>query len=60
MQFEVNGQNYFLQFSSEEGKWFLLRSKQDGIELMKISDDADGPLGEMLVPFDTDTQSTVN
>ncbi len=60
MQFEVNGQNYFLQFSSEEGKWFLLRSKQDGIELMKISDDAEGSLGEMLVPFDTDTQSTVN
>ncbi len=60
MQFEVNGQNYFLQFSSEEGKWFLLRSKHDGIELMKISDDAEGSLGEMLVPFDTDTQSTVN
>ena len=59
MQFEVNGQNYFLQFSPEDGEWFLLRPRRDGLERMEISDDSE-LLKETLIPFDTDSQTTVN
>ena len=59
MQFEVNGQNYFLQFSAEDGEWFLRRPRRDGLERLSIADDADLK-NEMLIPFDTDSQTTVN
>lgn len=59
MQFEVNGQNYFLQFSAEDGEWFLLRPRRDGVERMAIADDSE-LMNETLIPFDTDSQTTVN
>lgn len=59
MQFEVNGQHYFLQFSPEDGELCLLRPGRDGVERMAISDDSD-LMNETLVPFDTDSPTTVN
>ncbi len=59
MQFEVNGQNYFLQFSPEDGEWFLLRPGLDGLERMAIANDSE-LVNEKLIPFDTDSGMTVN
>jgi hypothetical protein len=61
MQFEVNGRNYFLQFSPEEGQWFLFRPGRDGVERFAIADDAELPMfGDTIIPFDTDSHSNVN
>lgn len=60
MQFEVNGQNYFLEFLPDEGEWLLLRPSGEGLERLKIADDSELPFGDNFVPFDTDADSTVN
>ncbi len=59
MQFEVNGQNYFLQFSPEDGEWFLLRPSLDGLERLAIASDSE-LVNHKLIPFDTDSGMTVN
>jgi hypothetical protein len=61
MQFEVNGQNYFLQFSAEEGQWFLFRPGRDGVERYAIADDVEQSIfGDTVIPFDTGSHSNVN
>ena len=40
MQFEVNGQLYFLNFEASEGRWFVYESTKDGIMTMPVHDDA--------------------
>jgi hypothetical protein len=60
MQFEVKGQNYFLEFLPEEGEWLLLRPSREGLERMAIADDSELPFGNNFVPFDTDSETTVN
>ena len=59
MQFEVNGQNYFLQFSPEDGEWFWLRPSLDGLERLASADDSE-LVTEKLIPVDTDSGMTVN
>lgn len=39
MQFEVNGQNYFLNFVPEEGRWFLLKPTRSGLQAMRVVND---------------------
>jgi len=40
MQFEVQGQNYFLTFHSEDGRWYLLKPTHDGFTGMAVLDDS--------------------
>ena len=39
MQFEVNGQMYFLNFEPSEGRWFVYESTKDGMLTMPVHDD---------------------
>lgn len=43
MQFEVNGQTYFLNFEATEGKWFVYEPTKDGMLAMPVQGD-DSPL----------------
>lgn len=43
MQFEVNGQTYFLNFEAGEGKWFVYEPTRDGMLAMAVHSD-DAPL----------------
>jgi hypothetical protein len=40
LQFELNGQLYFLNFEPSEGRWFVYESTKDGILAMQVHDDA--------------------
>ncbi len=60
MQFEVNGQSYFLQFSQEENEWLLFRPVEDGVEQVEIENDTVRPdSGGVMIPFGND-RGTVN
>ncbi|MGI9103818.1 MAG: hypothetical protein ACR2IF_15365 [Terriglobales bacterium] len=39
MQFEVNGQNYFLNFVPEKGRWFLFQPTRTGFTVLPVVDD---------------------
>ncbi len=55
MQFEVNGQNYFLHFSDEENEWVLFRPVEGGVEELEIADDTAQPkFGGVIIPFGSD------
>jgi hypothetical protein len=60
MQFEVNGQNYFLHFSDEEKQWVLFRPVGDDVEQVEIEDDtAQSKLLGGIIPFGSD-RGTIN
>ena len=40
MQFEVNGQIYFLNFVEEQGKWFLIKPTATGVMAIPVYSDA--------------------
>jgi hypothetical protein len=40
VQFEVNGQIYFLNFDPAEGRWFVYEPTRDGMLAMPVHDDA--------------------
>jgi hypothetical protein len=55
MQFEVNEQNYFLDFIPEEGRWFVLKPTRSGVEVVPVvDDDAPASEDELAVPLDTE------
>jgi hypothetical protein len=39
MNFEHNGQNYFLNFVPNEGQWFLYSATEAGIQRVPVSND---------------------
>jgi hypothetical protein len=39
MQFQVNEQNYFLNYVDEEGRWFVFKPTLSGIEAVPVVDD---------------------
>ena len=43
MQFEVQGQNYFLRFHPGEGRWYLLKPTDHGVSGMAVLDDGGLP-----------------
>ena len=51
MQFEVNGQDYFLNFVPEAGRWFLLKPTRSGFAgIPVVTDEAPMLLaGEAIV-----------
>jgi hypothetical protein len=54
VQFQVNEQNYFLDFIPEEGRWFLIKPTLSGIETLPVVDDDAPGLSEngIAVPLD--------
>ena len=40
MQFEVNGQLYFLNFAEQQGRWFVFKPTPAGVEVMPVYVDA--------------------
>ncbi len=61
MQFEVNGQNYFLHFSPEENQWVLFHRTGAGVERFAITDDTAQPeFNGVIIPFGNDDRETVN
>ena len=39
MQFQVQGQNYYLKFDPGVGRWYLLKPTPDGYTGMAVLDD---------------------
>lgn len=61
MQFEVKGQNYFLQFLAEEGRWFLFKPGRRGVERFAIADDTpSSEYGDVIIPLEYEGRETVN
>lgn len=50
MNFEVNGQSYFLNFHPEEGRWMLLTPTRSGVRRIEIVDDNQPMLGVVTIP----------
>jgi hypothetical protein len=40
MQFQVNGQDYFLNFVDDEGRWFVFAPTSTGVQRIPIYVDA--------------------
>ncbi|MGD0972646.1 MAG: hypothetical protein ABR866_01070 [Candidatus Korobacteraceae bacterium] len=63
MQFQVQGQNYYLKFDPGVGRWYLLKRTLDGYTGMAVLDDGnDGarPMGADLIPDEQEEQETVH
>ena len=60
MQFEVNGQLYFLNFDASEGRWFVYESTKDGILTMAVHDDAPPLVMPTAVMLDAEDAKKVN
>ncbi len=59
MQFEVKGQEYFLNYLDEEGRWALFRPGPRGIEQIPVSQDSAQPhFGGVIIPFEA--EETIN
>lgn len=55
MTFEVNGQEYFLSYLQDEGRWALFRPGVDGIEQIPVTEDSAQSVSEgVIIPFDTE------
>ena len=39
MQFQIQGQNYYLKFDPGVGRWYLLKPTADGYAGMEVVDD---------------------
>ena len=61
MQFEVNGQAYFLNYLDDAGHWVLFRPGPRGIEQIPVEEDSAHPLfGGVIIPFEEEGPSTIN
>ncbi len=59
MQFEVQGQQYFLKYLHEEQRWALFRPGPRGIEQIPVEEDSAQPLfGGVIIP--SEEQGTIN
>ena len=55
MQFEVQGQNYFLQFHPGERRWYLLKPTLHGVAGMAVLDDG-GPATGIIPAADNEEE----
>jgi hypothetical protein len=63
MQFQVQGQNYYLKFDPNVGRWYLLKPTLDGYSGMAVLDDGDDgprPTGADLIPDEQEGHETVH
>ncbi len=56
MQFQVQGQNYYLKFDPGVGRWYLLKPTLNGYTGMAVLDDGALPAAPDLLPEDQDEQ----
>ncbi len=59
MQFEIQGQDYFLRFHPGEGRWYLLKPTIHGITGMAVLDDEGPPRGVVSLPDEEDEKKSV-
>lgn len=55
MQFEINGQNYFLSYVEEEGRWYVFSPTATGLNRIPVYVDAPG--GEKVLLLDGNNQT---
>jgi hypothetical protein len=56
LQFEINGQDYFLNFVPDEGRWFLFKPTRLGVAAIPVvEDDGPGLFSDDSTPPDTGT-----
>jgi len=60
MQFQVQGQNYFLKFDPSVGRWYLLKPTPNGYSGMMVLDDGGEPPGADLFPEEQEEKQTVH
>lgn len=60
MQFEVNGQVYFLNFEPSEGRWLVYEPTKDGMLAMPVHDDAPPLIMPTAVMLDAEDAKKVN
>jgi hypothetical protein len=58
MQFQVQGQNYYLKFDPGAGRWYLLKPTLDGFTGMAVLDDGARPTGAGLIPDEPEEPKT--
>jgi hypothetical protein len=58
VQFEVNGQNYFLDFVEDERRWFVFAPTMTGINRIPVYVDA--PAAGKIVLADESKQTITN
>lgn len=60
MQFQVQGQDYYLKFDPGAGRWYLLKPTLGGFTGMAVLDDGARPTGVVEIPGEQEEQETVN
>lgn len=50
MNFEFNGQTFFLNFVPDEGRWFLYAPTPFGMQRMAVADDAHVQYDTFVMP----------
>jgi hypothetical protein len=60
MQFQVQGQNYFLKFDPGAGRWYLLKPTLGGFTGMAVLDDDPRPTGSDMIPEAQEEQEIVH
>jgi hypothetical protein len=60
MQFEVNGQTYFLNFDPSEGRWFVYEPTKDGMLGMPVHDDETPLVMPSAMMLDAEDAKKVN
>ena len=60
MEFQVNGQTYFLNFDPAEGKWLVYEPTRDGMMAMPVHDDAAPLVMPSAVLLDAEDAKKVN
>jgi hypothetical protein len=59
VNFEVNGQMFFVNFVPEEGRWFCFAPTPTGLQKIPVSMDA-APFGAYTVALDEQAKEVVN
>ena len=60
MNFEVNGQSYFLNFDPREGRWFVYEPTRDGMLAMRVHDDGTPLVMPSALMLDAEDAKEVN
>jgi hypothetical protein len=60
MQFEVQGQDYYLKFDPDARRWYLLKPTLNGFAGMAVLDDGARPTDAMLIPEEQEKKGFVS
>jgi len=59
MNFEVNGQMFFVNFVPEEGRWYCYAPTPGGLQRLPVSTDS-APFERFAIPIDEEAKEIVN